>query len=208
MVEDEAKDKALSFERKAPSQGKVALRKAAGVASMIVGLPNLIFSVIAIVASIVGIVFAAVMLVALLLKDTGGDACVGLIVALLIILAIAVIIFLVIVLLLAIVLALAVSGQTLGGLMAFRGRRFGGSVALLMIGSVVSSLFGILLTVAGIFGDLSTELRVVMVMFGLYDLFASFVTGASAVIVMTTKATFRKPAKKKKKEKGSKKKGK
>ncbi|MBN1540144.1 MAG: hypothetical protein JW939_08375 [Candidatus Thermoplasmatota archaeon] len=192
---------AASREKRGADKGKVKRRRTAGLMSLIVGIPNFILAVLMTFGGIAVTVILGIIVFGLL-NDSGGDdpfreLCIVLILIIFIALLIAAVIFT----LISLLFALGVGGQTIGGWYAFKGKHYGRSLVLTMIGSLVSLLAGICLLGFGALGEIETWARIVMIALGLYEVGASGVTLASFIMLLGTKETFTKPRKKPKKKK-------
>lgn len=186
--------------------GKVTRRRTAGLMSLIVGIPNFILAVLTTFGGI-AVTIALGLVVFGLLTDGGGDdpwreLCIVLMLILFIALLIAAVIFTII----SLIFAICVGGQTIGGWYAYKGTHYSRSVALTLIGSIVSLCAGVGLLGFGAFGDITTEGRIGMIVLGMYEIAAFAVTLASFIMIIGTKETFKRPDRKQKKGKKKKKK--
>jgi len=158
--------------------------------SALVGIPNLIISLLTFVAGVIGLIVVAFMIIALIFEDTGDDALAGFIIILFIILLIIALIGLFIVLIILAVLLLGFSGQVIGGILAYRGRRFGLSIALLVIGTIMTFSFGGITVLTGLFSSAAIWLKALFVLWGIYSIGSAIATGICTARIAGTRSTF------------------
>jgi hypothetical protein len=166
-------------------------RRTAGIIAIIGGVPNFLASAFLFISGVLGFGFLLYLLIALIFKDTGGDACAGLIVIILIVLVVIGLVVLIILLLLLMVLLIGISGQVIGGILAFKGKRFGLSVTLLVIGSVTSLISGLTMIIAAlIVGTDTLPVLIMLALWGIYNIAAAVVSGICAAVILTCKDSF------------------
>ncbi|MFO8051815.1 MAG: hypothetical protein R6V01_08990 [Thermoplasmatota archaeon] len=183
-----------------------SMRRTAGISSMVVGIPNFVVAAVMCFGGIALTILLGILAYELFTGDSGEGPLGPVCVALVLVIVIVGLIVAVIATVLALIFALAMGGQSLGGYYALKGKNFGRAVTLTFIGTGVSFLFGAGLLLYGVFGDGWGWPRIVALVWGAYDLFASVVSLVAGILMIKAKDTFSKPGKKKgKKKKGKKK---
>lgn len=165
-------------------------RRTFGLVTIIFGIPNLILA-LATALSGVGITILLGILVYAALSGDGGDNPLG--EACLVLLAVIFIALLIVAIILTavtIVFAFAVGGQTLGGFFAFKGINYWRSILLIFFGTGAALIAAFTLIFAGVLGDISSELRIVFIAVGSFELLSFMATLISGIMVTTTKSTF------------------
>ncbi len=176
-------------------------RKTASVVSMIAGVPTLIVSLLTLLGGLIGFVFLAVMLVALILDDQGkGNEWAALFIIIFIIIIIAALIALVVIIAILLVLAFALSSQVIGGYFAFKGERFTLAVVLMGMGAVLTFILGGIMLMFAIIFAVNERTSVIwpLLLWGGYNILSAIVTGVCTGIVASKKDTFIKTEGKKK----------
>ncbi|MEA3558153.1 MAG: hypothetical protein U9R75_02765, partial [Candidatus Thermoplasmatota archaeon] len=174
------------------NQDKATIRKIAGIASMVVGLPNFIVSVLLCFGGIAITILLGIIAYELYTGDGGDNPFAVICIVLILVLVVVGLIIAVIATILAFIFALAVGGQSLGGYYALRGKRFGRAVTLTFLGTAVSFLFGIGLVIYGIMGERWDVFQIGALVWGAYNIFASIVSLVAGIIMIYAKDTFRK----------------
>jgi hypothetical protein len=182
-------------------EGKAKRRKIAGLISFFVGLPNFALAIVTTFGGIIVTIALAVVIIGLVTGDNGDDPLGALCIVFLVIMFVFALIIAIIFTVISFIFALGVGGQTIGGWYAFKGKNYGRSVTLILIGSLVSILAGIGLLGYGALGRMDDWLRVVLILVGGYDVFAFFLTLVCFVMLLGTKETFSTPEKRPKKKK-------
>lgn len=179
--------------KEAKQRSDVKARKTASIVSMVVGAPNLIISLLTLIAGLGGLGFLIFLLVAFLLDDQGkDDFMAGLCIVLLIVFVIIAIVILVIALIILVILAFAISSQVIGSILAYKGKRFKLSIGLLAIGAVITFVLGMVLLLGGLISaiDEKTIAFIPLALWGLYNIFSSIVTTICIVVISGKKHTF------------------
>lgn len=179
--------------KKAKGKSDVETRKAASIASMVVGAPNLLISLFTLIGGVGGLVFLVVFLVALLMDEQGkNDPMAGLCIVLFIVFVIMALVLLVIALVILAVLAFAISSQIIGGILAFKGKRFGLSIALMANGAVLTFILGVVLLLGGFISAINEKNLAFfpIVLWGAYNVFSTIVTTVCIIVISGKKHTF------------------
>ncbi|MDG6224876.1 MAG: hypothetical protein QCI82_05115 [Candidatus Thermoplasmatota archaeon] len=180
-------------------EGSIGRRKAAGIASMVVGVPNFVSAVLLCFSGVVLAIILIVVAIAMISEDRGAnplkDAC-----ALFILIMI--LIFLVVSIvatLIALVFALAVGGQTLGGWYAYKGRRYTRSLVLTFLGCAAALVMGSAIALIAVFGKgIHLVPRMLLALVALYEFLSFMVSFSAGIVIARAKETFdRDPIKKK-----------
>jgi len=193
--------------RKRIDEGKVKRRKLAGLISLLVGMPNFILAVATTFGGIAVTIILGVVAFGLMNDRGDGGGIESLCIVFVLILVIVGLVLAILFTIISFIFAVGIGGQTIGGWYAIKGKHYGRSVTLILIGSIVSIFAGIGLIGLGALGKMDDWLRIVLILLGGYDVLAFLLTLVSFVMLLGTKETFEKPVKKeKKKKKGAKKK--
>lgn len=171
--------------------GKVTMRKAAGIISILAGLPNFIVAVLLCFGGIALTILLGIIAYDLYTGDQGGDNPLKVVcIAVLLVLVLIGIVIAVIATILCFIFAVAVGGQTLGGFYAFRGKKFGRAVTLTFFGTAISFLYGLGLMIFGIMGERWDFYQIIALVWGAYDILASLVTLIAGILMIIAKDTF------------------
>jgi len=177
-------------------------RKTAGIMSMVVGIPNLVMALAVAFGGIIASVLFGLIIFGGLGNDGGdnplGSICLVLIIAIFIGLLIVAVILTVI----SVAFAILVSGQTIGGLYAFKGIHYGRSLALLIIGSIAAVLMGIILMSNSLFSGFGETSYIISFAVGSYEFISGCLSAVSAYLVIGSRKTFRRVSRKKAGKKG------
>ncbi len=171
-------------------EGLVKRRRTFGLVTIIFGIPNLILA-LATALSGVGITILLGILTYAALSGDGGDNPLGEVCLVLIaVIFIALLIVAIILTAVTIVFAFAVGGQTLGGFFAFKGINYWRSVLLIFFGTGAALIASAVMILAGILGDISSEVRIIFLVVGSFEVLSFLATLISGIMVTTTKSTF------------------
>lgn len=168
-------------------------RKTASVVTMVLGIPNLILSLLSLLVGVIASAVLIVILVALIVDDQGkGDAWAAFFIILFIILIIFALIALVVIIAILMALAFALSSQVIGGILAFRGRRFALAVSLMVLGAGLTFILGGIMLIFGVIFGINDKILAMLplLLWGGYNIFSSIVTGICTGVVVSRKRTF------------------